>query len=116
MIRVTHLFSSSGKHPVTEQFVRETYLPLLEALPGALRTEAARVTVPPLGSAKIGFIVDQYFADEDAMNKAMVSAAGSRLDRELMSGASLGVEMIVSELMDGTQSASGGEARGAAST
>src|SRR5512143_3599863 len=99
MIRVTHLFMNSGSTPASEQYIRETYIPMLEALPGAVRLEAARVSEAPLGPSQVGYVLDQYFADADAMHRAMASAAGGKLARELMAGSASGIEMIVSEVI-----------------
>ena len=75
MIRVTHLFIAGPADTGVEDYIRDTYLPLLHALPNALRVESAFVIETPLGSTQVRAFVDQYFEDVDDMTAAMVSQA-----------------------------------------
>ena len=95
MIRVTHLFPGNAGDADLEAYIRNTYLPLLAALPGMLRFEAAFVTGAPLGIVKVHAFVDQYFDTEDAMNAAMASLAGRALAREIMANPRQAPEVFV---------------------
>jgi hypothetical protein len=100
MIRVTHLFPGKAADQELGSYIRNTYLPLLEALPGMLRVEAAFVTDMPLGSMQVHAFVDQYFEDEDDMTAAMVSPAGRALSREIMANPRLAPEVFVGKTLN----------------
>lgn len=101
MIKLTHLFvprENVQTLDVLAPYIDDVYLPLAAALPGTLRLEQARIAQLPLGSLHVLACIDQYFDDEDAMNRAMASPEGRRLARELMDNARQAPELLVFNL------------------
>ncbi len=101
MIKLTHLFTPRETVQTLDALVPyldDVYLPIAGALPGTLRIEQARIAQRPLGSVHVLASIDQYFDDEDAMNRAMASPEGRRLARELMDNARQAPELLVFDL------------------
>lgn len=101
MIKLTHLFVPRETLQTLDDLVPyldDVYLPLASVLPGTLRLEQARIAQLPLGTLRVLACIDQYFDDEDAMNRAMASPEGRRLARELMDNARQAPELLVFDL------------------
>ena len=96
MVRLTHLFINPADPAEFEDYFSSTYLPLLREIPGVLRTEISRVYGVPLGEVTVHAMIDQYFADEDSMHRAMASAGGKKLSRELMANPKIKMELLAS--------------------
>ena len=83
MIRMTYLFTSATDDKALEEYIDSKVYPLMKALPGMQRLEAATVAGTPMGSIPLRGIVDVFFSDEDAMNVAFASGEGKKLSREI---------------------------------
>jgi len=84
----------------SETYVTGTFLPLVQAIPGAEGVALARVTASGMGEFPARFVVEARFADEDAMNDALATAEGRRISREIMESAGKGMEVVTLEDMD----------------
>jgi uncharacterized protein (TIGR02118 family) len=76
-------------------------MPIVGRWPGVQRTEVARVSGGPMGSASpYHLITEVHFADEDALNAALGSDAGREAGKDFMEIAPPGSFMTVSEILD----------------
>ena len=66
-----------------EEFFSGTHLPLAEALTGLRQREVSRVTRKPGGQSRYHLMLELYFDDEAAFQRAMVSETGIRLMQAL---------------------------------
>ncbi len=99
MIRMTYLFTSTTDDGALENYIVDKLYPLMKALPGMQRLEAATVAGIPLGDIPLRGIVDLFFNDEDTMNEAFASGEGKQLSREITANAVSSVEIFTCEVL-----------------
>ena len=92
---MSYLLLATENDEEADAFFRTTLLPLFSRLPGLQRLESARVLEKPFGSISVRSIVDIYFQSEDEMHRAMTSAEGKAIARELMANPHLPVELLL---------------------
>jgi quinol monooxygenase YgiN len=100
MIRISHLVRTDRPDDAFAAEVEASFVPLVRALPGAIRTEAARVLEAGLGENGIAYLVDAWFPDEDALTAALASPAGRRLARAATDRSARRVEIVTCEVAD----------------
>ncbi|MCB2203103.1 EthD family reductase [bacterium] len=93
MIRTIWLFNDKEQ----EAYIKESFLPLLHALPGAEGIAMLRVVASAMGEFPAQLMVEARFATEDAMNEAFASPEGRRISREIMESSGQGMEMVTLE-------------------
>jgi uncharacterized protein (TIGR02118 family) len=99
MIRMTHLLVAHEGDDDLAGYLSSTYLPMLRALPGVQRVEAAVVNGHSMGDVPVRAIADVYFTDEDAMNAAFAAPEGRRVSREVMGGRGSTLEILTCEVL-----------------
>jgi len=88
MIKLVALYRKPSETAEFDSHFESIHTPLLRKLPGLKRLETTRVTGAPLGEAKYYRIAEAYFDDRDAMDRALASAEGKAVVKDLLSFAS----------------------------
>jgi uncharacterized protein (TIGR02118 family) len=61
-----------------------THIPLVEKIPGLLRTNVHRITGAPRGEPELYMITEMVFADKESMDAAMASPENLAAGKNLM--------------------------------
>lgn len=66
-----------------EEFFSGTHLPLVEKLPGVIKTEVSRVLGKPGGASRFHLMVESYFASKEAYKQSLATETGLALMQAL---------------------------------
>jgi uncharacterized protein (TIGR02118 family) len=100
-VKLTIVYGTPESADTFDKHYREVHMPIVDRWPGVQRTEVAKVTGGPGGSASPYHLVTEiYFADEDALNGALASDPGREAGKDFMAIATPGSFMTVSEILD----------------
>ena len=78
MYKLTILFRTPPDLPKFEDGWAHKFVPFADGMPGILRVEVSHIDGGPTGPAEFYKIHEFYFADRQAMDKAMNSEKGTR--------------------------------------
>lgn len=96
-IKLTVVYGTPDDPDAFDKHYADVHMPIIERWPNVQRTEVARVTGGPMGSASpYHQITEIYFADEAALNEALASEAGAESGKDFMAIAPPGSFMTVS--------------------
>jgi uncharacterized protein (TIGR02118 family) len=79
MFKFVVLYYQVDDPAALDDFFASTHLRLAEALPGLLRTEVSRVTGKPGGASRFYLMVESYFEDRAAFERALATEGGVEL-------------------------------------
>jgi len=100
-VKLTIVYGKPDDADGFDQHYNDVHMPIVGRWPGVQRTEVARVSGGPGGSASpYHLITEIYFADNDALNAALGSEAGREAGKDFMAIAPGGSFMTVSEVAD----------------
>jgi uncharacterized protein (TIGR02118 family) len=100
-VKLTIVYGTPEEADGFDKHYHEVHMPIVARWPGVQRTEVARVTGGPGGSASPYHLVTEiYFADADVLNAALGSDAGREAGKDFMAIAPPGSFMTVSELVE----------------
>ena len=99
MVKLTALYTKPEDAEAFDAHYFGTHVPLVQQIPGLLRTEIARVVGAPIGESKYYLQCDMYYENEAAMNAGLGSPEGRRTAKDLMSFAANIVTMFFSEIL-----------------
>jgi uncharacterized protein (TIGR02118 family) len=98
-VKLTVVYGNPEDADAFDRHYFDVHMPIVARWPHVERTEVARVTSGPMGSASpYHLIAEIYFADEGALNEALASDAGAEAGKDFMSIAPPGSFMTVSTL------------------
>ena len=95
MVKLIALYRNPADTEEFEKHYNEVHMPLVEKIPGLLKTEVARLKGFPGQDVKYYMITEMYFEDIDSLNAGMASAEGKASGRDLMGFAKDYVEMFI---------------------
>ncbi len=98
MVKLIALYKNPSNIEEFERHYFETHMPLVEKIPGLLKTEAAKLKGFPGQDAKYYMVTEMYFDSLDSLNAGMASSEGKAAARNLMSFAQEFVEMYIGEI------------------
>ncbi len=98
MIRLTYVFTKPEDGEAFDSFLHGAFLPLVRDLPHVIRIEIGKPLQQLGGTRTIHMMLEIFFEDEDAMNRAHASAEGKRISRLLMSNQQDNLDLIVCKL------------------
>jgi uncharacterized protein (TIGR02118 family) len=99
-VKLTVVYGTPEDAAAFDKHYHEVHMPIVERWPGVQRTEVARVTGGPMGSASpYHLITDIHFADAAALDAALGSDAGREAGKDFMQIAPPGSFMTVSEIV-----------------
>jgi uncharacterized protein (TIGR02118 family) len=100
MIKLTVLYGTPTDPAAFDTYYHATHLPLAEKIPGLRRTELARVTGTPDGSASpYHLMAELYFDDLAALQAGMGAAEGQAAAGDIPNFATGGATLVVSEVL-----------------
>ena len=100
-VKLTVVYGTPDDTDAFEKHYFDVHMPIVERWPGVQRTEVARVSGGPGGSASpYHLITEIYFADADALNAALGSPEGREAGKDFMTIAPAGSFMTVGDLVD----------------
>jgi uncharacterized protein (TIGR02118 family) len=100
-VKLTVVYAKPDDADAFDKHYQDVHMPLVGRWPGVQRTEVAKVSGGPGGSASPYHLVTEiYFADGDALNAALGSPAGAEAGKDFMAIAAKGSFMTVSEIVD----------------
>lgn len=79
MFKFVTIYRRVEDEATLEKFFSQVHLPLLERLPGLVKTEISRVTGKPGGTSRFFLMVEAYFDSADSFFYALQTPSGQRL-------------------------------------
>ncbi|RPI18623.1 MAG: EthD family reductase [Ignavibacteriae bacterium] len=98
MVKLVALYRNPANAEEFEKHYTEVHMPLVEKIPGLLKTEVAMLKGFPGQEIKYFKVTEMYFESLDSLNAGMASAEGKASARDLMSFAKDYVEMYIGEI------------------
>lgn len=83
MYKFVVIFRRVDDEAMLEDFFVTTHLPLVEKLPGVIKTEVSRVQGKPGGSSRFHLMVESYFATKEDYQRALATQTGLALMQAL---------------------------------
>jgi uncharacterized protein (TIGR02118 family) len=84
MVKLIALYKTPAEIEEFEKQYFETYTPLVEKIPGLLKSEVAKLSGLQGQESTFYMMTEMYFEDMDRLNEAMASAEGKAAGRNLM--------------------------------
>jgi uncharacterized protein (TIGR02118 family) len=85
MVKLVALYKKPANVQVFEEHYSGVHLPLLEKIPGIIKTELSRFFAGPQGEPPFYMMVEAYFADRGSLEAALKSPENRAADQDLMS-------------------------------
>lgn len=85
MVKLVALYKKPAAVAAFEEHYSNVHLPLMEKVPGIVKTELTRFFAGPLGEPPYYMMFEAYFADRDSFNAALASPENRAADKDLMS-------------------------------
>ena len=85
MVKLIALYKTPADIEQFEKHYFEIHMPLVEKIPGLLKSEAAKLLGLPGQESKFFMMAEMYFEDMDKLNEGMASPEGKATGRDLMS-------------------------------
>lgn len=98
MVKLIALYRNPVNIEEFEKHYFGTHMPLVEKIPGLLKTELAKLKGFPGQDVKYYMAAEMYFDSLDALNAGMASSEGKAAARNLMSFAKEYVEMYIGNI------------------
>ncbi|MFN8530413.1 MAG: EthD family reductase [Anaerolineae bacterium] len=76
------------------------FLALIERMPEVARRQVVDILGSPLGTTNFHRILEVYFADQDALNRSLMSAAGQEAGSEIGKFAPGSVDLLIAEVYE----------------
>lgn len=101
MVKFIALYKKPGDDDIAdfEKNYFETHLPLLEKIPGLLKSEVTRLTAIPGMETGYYLMAEMYFENMDKLNEGMASPEGKASGKNLMSFAKNYVMFVNGEIV-----------------
>jgi uncharacterized protein (TIGR02118 family) len=98
MVKLIALYRNPANIEEFEKHYYETHMPLVEKIPGLIKTEVAKLKGFPGQDIKYFMATEMYFDSLDSLNEGMASSEGKVSARNLMSFAKDYVEMYIGNI------------------
>jgi len=85
MVKLVALYRKPANVQAFEEHYSNVHLPLMEQVPGIVKTELTRFFAGPLGEPPYYMMFEAYFADRDSLNAALQSPENRAAGKDLMS-------------------------------
>lgn len=85
MVKLVALYKTPSDIAEFEKHYYETHLPLVDKIPGLLKTEVSKLSGLPGQGSRFHMMAEMYFEDMDKLNAGMASPEGKVTARDLMS-------------------------------
>jgi len=101
MVKLVALYKKPADVAAFEKHYSNAHLPLMEKVPGIVKTELTRFFAGPQGEPPYYMMFEAYFADRDSLNVALQSLESRAADKDLMSFAKDVVTVMFADVYEG---------------
>ena len=98
MVKLIAMYKTPSDITEFEKHYYEIHMPLIEKMPGLLRTEVSKISGMPGQESKYHMMAEMYFENMDKLNESMASPEGKTAGKDLMSFAKDYVIMMFGEV------------------
>jgi len=98
MVKLIALYKTPADIEQFEKHYFEVHMPLVEKIPGLIKTELSKLSGLPGQESKFYMMAEMYFDNMDRLNEGMASQEGKAAGRDLMSFAKEYVVMMYGEV------------------
>ena len=98
MVKLIALYKTPADIVQFEKHYFEVHMPLVEKIPGLLKSELSKLSGLPSQESKFYMMAEMYFDNMDRLNEGMASPEGKAAGRDLMSFAKEYVVMMYGEV------------------
>jgi uncharacterized protein (TIGR02118 family) len=98
MVKLIAMYKTPSDIEEFEKHYFEVHMPLIEKMPGLLKSEVAKLTAMPGQETKYHIMAEMYFESMDSLNESMASPEGKAAGKDLMSFAKDYVIMMFGEV------------------
>jgi len=98
MVKLIAMYKTPSDITEFEKHYYEIHMPLIEKMPGLLRTEVSKISGMPGQENKYYLMAEMYFENMDKLNESMASPEGKGAGKDLMSFAKDYVIMMLGEV------------------
>ena len=98
MVKLIALYKTPADIVQFEKHYFEVHMPLVEKIPGLLKSELSKLSGLPGQESKFYMMAEMYFDNMDRLNEGMASPEGKAAGRDLMSFAKEYVVMMYGEV------------------
>lgn len=98
MVKLIAMYKTPSDTEEFEKHYNEIHMPLIEKMPGLLRTEVSKISGMSGQESKYYLMAEMYFENMDKLNESMASPEGKAAGKDLMSFAKDYVIMMFGEV------------------
>jgi uncharacterized protein (TIGR02118 family) len=98
MVKLVALYKIPENIEDFEKHYFEIHMPLVEKMPGLLKSEVSKLSPIPGAENKYHMMAEMYFEDMDKLNESMASAEGRAAGKDIMGFAKDYVFMLLGEV------------------
>jgi uncharacterized protein (TIGR02118 family) len=98
MVKLIAMYKTPSDIEEFEKHYFEVHMPLIEKMPGLLKSEVSKLTPMPGQEIKYHMMAEMYFENMDSLNESMASPEGKAAGKDLMSFAKDYVIMMFGEV------------------
>lgn len=98
MVKLIAMYKTPSDIAEFEKHYYEIHMPLIEKMPGLLKTEVSKISGMPGQESKYYMMAEMYFENMDKLNESMASPEGKAAGKDLMSFAKDYVIMMFGEV------------------
>ncbi len=100
MVKLVALYKKPADTDAFEQHYAEVHLPLMQKVPGIVKTEVTRFFAGPTGEPPFYMMFEAYFSDRASLDIAMKSAENRAAGKDLMSFAKDIVQIMFADTVE----------------
>jgi uncharacterized protein (TIGR02118 family) len=100
MVKLIAMFKTPSDIEEFEKHYFEVHIPMIEKMPGLLRTEVSRISSMPGQESRYHIMAEMYFDNMDKLNESMASPEGRAAGKDLMGFAKDYVIMMLGEVRE----------------
>ena len=98
MVKLIAMYKTPGDIEAFEKHYYEIHIPLVETMPGLIKTEVSTLAPMPGAENKYHMMAEMYFEDMDRLNESMASPEGRAAGKDIMGFAKDYVFMMFAEV------------------
>jgi uncharacterized protein (TIGR02118 family) len=100
MVKLIAMYKTPSDIEEFEKHYYEVHMPLIDKMPGLLKTEVSKISGMPGQESKYHLMAEMYFENMDKLNESMASPEGKAAGKDLMGFAKDYVIMMFGEVKD----------------
>jgi uncharacterized protein (TIGR02118 family) len=100
MVKLIAMYKTPPDIKEFEKHYFEVHMPMIEKMPGLLKTEVSRISGMPGQESKYHIMSEMYFESMDKLNESMASPEGRAAGKDLMGFAKDYVIMMFGEVKE----------------